>query len=210
LDDADGWSELLRPSSLSGIASVEIRQLDIPGPLVLIPERHRDERGFLSETHSDEWFRAHVAPVQFVQDNHSYSSRTGTVRGIHFQIPPYAQGKLVRVVRGAIWDVALDLRVGSPTFGRHVGVELSAENWDQLWIPAGFGHGFCTLAPDTEVLYKVSARYEPSCERAILWSDPDLGIAWPLGATVPTLSERDRRSARLRDLPAYFRFEHAT
>jgi dTDP-4-dehydrorhamnose 3,5-epimerase len=186
---------------------MEIQHLEIPGPVVLIPKKFKDARGFLSETYVDEWFRAHVAQAGFVQDNHSYSELTGTIRGIHFQIPPHAQGKLVRVVRGAIWDVVVDLRQGSPHFGRHVGIELSAANWKQLWIPIGFGHAFCALEPDSEIVYKVTARYDRGSERGIVWDDPDLAIAWPVAARVPVLAERDRNFPRLRDIPAYFHYQ---
>jgi dTDP-4-dehydrorhamnose 3,5-epimerase len=188
---------------------MDIRTLEIPGPVVVIPKKIQDERGFLSETYVDEWFRANAAQVRFEQDNHTHSVHAGTIRGIHFQAPPHAQGKLVRVIRGAVWDVAVDLRRGSPTFGRHVGVELSAENWHQLWIPLGFGHAFCTLEPHSEVLYKVTARYHPSSDHGIRWNDPDLDIRWPLNSRTPVLSERDRSHGRLRDMPAYFRYDPA-
>src|SRR5215510_8155424 len=146
---------------------MDIRKLQIPGPVVIVPRKFGDERGFLSETYSDDAFRTNVAKVCFVQENHSYSEHAGTIRGIHFQGPPHAQGKLVRVVRGAIFDVAVDLRSGSPTFGRHTAVELSAANFSQIWIPEGFGHGLCTLEPDTEVVYKLTAPYHPESERGI-------------------------------------------
>ena len=140
-------------------------------------------------------------PADFVQDNHSFSSAKGVVRGLHFQIKPHAQGKLVRVARGAIFDVALDIRGGSPTFGRHVSTILSAENWAQIWIPEGFAHGFCTLEPNTEVLYKTTAYYSPECSRGIKWDDPALGIAWPADPDDVVLSDADRNFPRLADLP---------
>ncbi|MCC6889562.1 MAG: dTDP-4-dehydrorhamnose 3,5-epimerase [Hyphomicrobiales bacterium] len=183
---------------------MDVRTLPIPGPVVIVPRKFTDARGFLSETFSAQAFCSRVAPVPFVQENHSYSQAAGTIRGIHFQIPPHAQGKLIRVVRGAIFDVALDLRADSPHFGKHVGVELSAANWAQLWVPAGFGHGFCTIAPDTEVLYKLTAPYHPESERGIAWDDPDLAIAWPLAEREPSLSERDRRHPRLAEQTTYF------
>jgi dTDP-4-dehydrorhamnose 3,5-epimerase len=158
-------------------------------------------------TYVDDWFSANVARGRFVQDNHSFSKLAGTLRGIHFQLPPHAQGKLVRVTRGAIWDVAIDLRTGSPTFGRHVGIELSAANWQQLWIPVGFGHAFCTIEPGSEVFYKVTAHYQPDSERGIAWDDPDLGIDWPVEASRAILSDRDRRYARLKDCPPFFHYE---
>jgi dTDP-4-dehydrorhamnose 3,5-epimerase len=183
---------------------MDLRKLQIPGPMIIAPRKFSDERGFLSETYNEDAFCTHVAPVRFVQENHSYSEHAGTIRGIHFQAPPHAQGKLVRVMRGAVFDVMVDLRSGSPTFGRCVSVELSAANWSQLWVPTGFGHGFCTLEPHTEVVYKLTARYHPESERGIAWDDPDLAIAWPLGQREPLLSERDRRHPRLADSPRYF------
>ena len=183
---------------------MDIRTLQIPGPLVIVPRKFSDARGFLSETYIEEVFSAKVAPVRFVQENHTYTEQAGTIRGIHFQVPPHAQGKLVRVVRGAIFDVAVDLHAGSPHFGRYAAVALSAAGWDQLWIPEGFGHGFCTLEPDTEVVYKMTARYRPDSERGIAWDDPDLAIAWPLGQRAPVLSDRDRRHPRFADMPKYF------
>jgi dTDP-4-dehydrorhamnose 3,5-epimerase len=189
------------------IAGMEIRYLDVPGPVVIIPKKFQDDRGFLSETYVDPWFRHSIEETSFVQDNHSYSAQAGTIRGIHFQIPPHGQGKLVRVLRGAILDVAIDLRQGSPHFGRHVSAKLSAENWNQLWIPVGFGHGFCTLERDTEVLYKVTSRYHPSSERGIRWDDPDLAIDWGVGPGPVTVTQRDQQFPFLKDTPAYFRYE---
>jgi dTDP-4-dehydrorhamnose 3,5-epimerase len=183
---------------------MDIRPLQIPGPVVLVPRKFTDVRGFLSETYSDAAFAAKVAPVRFVQENHTYSEHAGTVRGIHFQVPPHAQGKLVRVVRGAIFDVIVDLRAASPHFGRHVVVELSAAGWTQLWVPEGFGHGICTLEPHTEIIYKVTTPYHPASERGIAWNDPDLAIAWPVGPPEPVLSDRDRCHPRLAEAPAYF------
>jgi dTDP-4-dehydrorhamnose 3,5-epimerase len=183
---------------------MDIRTFEIPGPVVIVPRKFGDARGFLSETYSEEAFSAKVAPVRFVQENHSYSEQAGTIRGIHLQVPPHGQGKLVRVVRGAIFDIALDLRTGSPTFGRHVAAKLSAANWNQLWVPEGFGHGFCTLEQHTEVVYKLTAPYRPDSDRGIAWNDPDLAIDWPLGQREPQLSDRDRQHPRLAEAPAYF------
>ena len=183
---------------------MDIRTLQIPGPVVIVPRKFSDTRGFLSETFNGEVFSANVAEAHFVQENHSYSEHAGTIRGIHFQVPPHAQGKLVRVVRGAVFDVAVDLRSGSPHFGRHASAELSAANWNQLWIPIGFGHGFCTLEPHTEVVYKLTGPYRPDSERGIVWDDPDLAIRWPLGAPEPKLSDRDRQHSRFAETPAYF------
>jgi dTDP-4-dehydrorhamnose 3,5-epimerase len=183
---------------------MEIWTLQVPGPVAIAPRKLSDCRGYLSETYSAEQFGANVAPADFVQENHSYSIHAGTIRGIHFQVPPHPQGKLVRVVRGAVLDVVVDLRSDSPHFGRHATIELSATNWTQLWIPIGFGHGVCTLEPHTEVVYKMTAQYSPDSERGIAWDDPDLAIAWPLGHRPPTLSERDRQHPRLAELPKYF------
>jgi dTDP-4-dehydrorhamnose 3,5-epimerase len=183
---------------------MDIRKLQIPGPVVVVPRKFGDERGFLSEIYSDDAFGANVAQVRFVQENHSYSEHAGTIRGIHFQVPPHAQGKLVRVVRGAAFDVAIDLRAGSPTFGRCATVELSAANWNQMWIPAGFGHGLCTLEPHTEVVYKLTAPYHRESERGIAWNDPGLAIDWPLGQREPHLSDRDRQHPSLAEAAAYF------
>jgi dTDP-4-dehydrorhamnose 3,5-epimerase len=127
-----------------------------------------------------------------VQDNHSVSVRAGTIRGLHCQLAPSVQGKLVRVVRGAVWDVAVDIRVGSPTFGQYAAATLSAENWSQLWIPGGFLHGFCTLEPDTEVIYKVTAPYDRAAERAVIWNDPGLALPWPVAPDAAVLSDKDQ------------------
>lgn len=183
---------------------MEIERLAIPDVLLLKPRRHGDERGFFSETYSRRALAEAGVRIDFVQDNHAYSAARGTLRGIHFQAPPHAQAKLIRVVRGAILDVAVDLRHGSPTYGRHVAVEISASAWNQILIPAGFGHGLCTLADDTEVLYKVSDFYAPGHDFGVLWNDPDLGIAWPVAAPEAILSDKDRRQPRLRDLPVHF------
>ena len=157
-----------------------VQPLEIPDVKLITPQRFYDERGFFSETYNRQRLAEFGIEADFVQDNHSFSSAKGVVRGLHFQVSPHAQGKLVRVTRGAIFDVALDIRRGSPTYGRHVSTVLSAENWAQLWIPVGFAHGFCTLEPNTEVLYKTTAYYAPECSRGIKWDDPALGIAWPV------------------------------
>jgi dTDP-4-dehydrorhamnose 3,5-epimerase len=142
-----------------------------------------------------------------VQDNHSLSVQTGTIRGLHCQIAPSVQGKLVRCVRGAIWDVAVDIRQGSPTFGFHVAETLSADNWAQLWIPGGFLHGFCTLEPDTEVIYKVTAPYDKAAERAVIWNDPTLALPWPVTPEQAVLSDKDQTLPRLTDGIDWFRYE---
>jgi dTDP-4-dehydrorhamnose 3,5-epimerase len=166
--------------------------------------RFGDHRGFFLETYSQRDFAALGLADVFVQDNHSLSAVAGTVRGLHFQLPPRAQAKLVRVLRGAILDVAVDIRRASPSYGQHVAVELSAENALQLYVPVGFAHGFCTLQPDTEVAYKVTDTYAPDCDRGIAWNDPDLALPWPFDAAAVQLSDKDRRAPRLRDLPAAF------
>ena len=175
------------------------------GDVILVrTSRHGDDRGWFSETWSRARFSAAGIECDFVQDNHSRSEAAGVVRGLHFQRPPYAQAKLVRCVRGAILDVMVDLRAGSPTFGMHHAVELSAESGDQLFVPPCFAHGFVTLQPGTEVIYKVSAPYAPSHEAGLAWDDPDLNIGWPVVAAEAVLTDRDRRWPRLRDLETSF------
>jgi len=172
---------------------MEIERAGIADVLIIGPKKHGDARGFLSETFKASALKAFGVDCDWVQDNHSLSARRGVVRGLHFQAPPHAQAKIVRVTRGAIFDVAVDLRKGSASYGRHVGVELSAENWRQLYLPPGFAHGFCTLSADTEVLYRASAEYAPHAEYGLAWDDPALGIEWPIGADEAQLSERDLR-----------------
>jgi dTDP-4-dehydrorhamnose 3,5-epimerase len=188
---------------------IDVQALAIPEVKLVSPPIFRDGRGFFSETYNREAFTAAGIGATFVQDNHSLSRARGVVRGLHFQSAPHAQAKLVRVVRGAILDVAVDIRRGSPTYGRHVAVTLSAENWAQLWVPEGFAHGFCTLEPDTEVVYKVTDVYAPECDKGLAFDDPALGIPWPVSAAEAVLSDKDRRHPRLRDLPAYFTYASA-
>lgn len=165
----------------------------IPAVKVLVPKKFGDHRGFFSETYSRQAFEALGVRAEFVQDNHSLSAEAGVVRGLHYQLPPAAQDKLLRVVRGAVLDVAVDVRRSSPTFGRHVAEVLSAENWRQIYIPAGFAHGFRTLEPDTEVIYKVTNFYSPEHDRGIRWNDPALGIDWGIAEDQAILSYRDRK-----------------
>ena len=182
-------------------------RLSIPDVILIAPARYGDDRGFFSETYSAKALSEAGITATFVQDNQSLSRQKGVVRGLHFQSPPHAQGKLVRVVRGSILDVAVDIRKGSPSFGRHVAVELSVENWRQLWVPAGFAHGFCTLEENTEVFYKVTDYYAPECDKGIRWDDPQIGIAWPVGAESVVLSDKDRRLPSLADSPSFFTYE---
>lgn len=179
-----------------------VEPLDLPGLTLITPPRFGDDRGWFSETWNAGKLAAAGIDCAFVQDNHSLSRPAGTLRGLHCQTPPFAQAKLVRCVRGAIWDVAVDIRAGSPTFGQWRGVRLDPETGAQLLVPRGFLHGFLTLEPDTEVLYKVDAGYSRDCDRSVAWDDPDLGVAWPLdqaGVSAPVLSDKDAGAPRLRD-----------
>lgn len=170
---------------------MNVERLAIPDVLLLTPPRFGDSRGFFSETWNQRRFASLGIEGPFLQDNHAFSSERHVVRGLHLQIGPNAQGKLVRVVRGAIWDVAVDVRRGSPTYGKHVGAVISADNWSQIWVPAGFLHGYCTLEPNTEVIYKVTGEYDKPAERGVIWNDPDLDIPWPVPAGLAILSEKD-------------------
>lgn len=183
---------------------IEVELTEIPDVKLLAPRRIGDDRGFFSEVYNKLRLADCGITCDFVQDNHSRSALTGTIRGLHFQAAPSAQAKLIRVARGSILDVAVDIRRASPTYGKHVAVALSAENWRQLFIPAGFAHGFCTLEPDCEVIYKVDAYYDPAVDFGLAYNDPDLGIAWPVASGSATLSDKDRNLPKLRDLPDYF------
>lgn len=176
----------------------------IPDVKLISPKKLGDHRGFFSEVYNRESFAGAGIALDFVQDNHSLSAAVGTLRGLHFQSAPFAQDKLVRVVKGRILDVAVDIRAGSPSFGRHVAVELSAENWRQLLVPVGFAHGFVTLEPDTEVLYKVSALYGPQNDHGLAFDDPALDINWRIPHDQLVLSDKDRKHPRLADMPRYF------
>jgi dTDP-4-dehydrorhamnose 3,5-epimerase len=173
----------------------------LPDVKIIIPKKFGDHRGFFSEVFRKDAFAAAGIDCEFVQDNHSLSAAPGVVRGLHWQVGATAQHKLVRVLHGAILDVAVDLRQSSATFGRHVVVELSAQNWRQLFVPVGFAHGFVTRAPNTEVVYKVSTYYSPADERGLRWNDPALGINWGVREADATLSDRDRGHPLFADLP---------
>lgn len=177
---------------------------DIPGLVVVEPPRHGDARGFFSETYNRAAFAARGIDVEFVQDNHSLSAAAGVLRGLHFQTPPYAQDKLVRVTRGRVLDVVVDIRRGSPTWGDHAAIELSAENWRQLYVPAGFAHGFLTLEPGCEVLYKVTAYYAPTCDRCLLWSDPALDVDWGVAHGEAIVSVKDAAGVPLATIDSPF------
>lgn len=176
----------------------------IPGVLIVTPKKFGDERGFFSETFRASALAAHGVAHSWAQDNHSMSGKRGVIRGLHFQSPPRAQAKLLRVVRGAILDVVVDIRKGSATYGKHVAVELSEENWTQLYAPVGMAHGFCTLTDRAEVLYKTSDEYAPETEGGLLWSDPALGIDWPVSANEATVNSRDASWPELRGLSSPF------
>lgn len=171
---------------------MQIDETPLSGVLILTPRRFGDARGWFSEVWNQQTLAAAGIHTVFVQDNHSYSRDVGTVRGLHFQSPPHAQAKLVRCGRGCVFDVAVDIRVGSPTFGKWFGIELSAENGRQLLIPAGFLHGFVTRAPDSELLYKCSDIYAPACDGAVRFDDPDLRIDWGIDPATAILSDKDR------------------
>ena len=193
---------------LLGAAGVmQITETEIAEVKILKPIRYTDERGFFSEVFKESVLQKNGIDVHFVQENHSLSGSKSVVRGLHFQIPPFAQAKLLRVVVGSIFDVAVDIRWDSPSFGRHVGVMLSAREWNQIFIPEGFAHGYCTLEPDTEVIYKVNRYYSAEHDRGLLWNDPSLGIAWPFKLSEVLLSDKDRKHPVLADLPRYFRYE---
>jgi dTDP-4-dehydrorhamnose 3,5-epimerase len=181
---------------------MEFIRTDLAGVILVKPDVHGDSRGFFLECYSRERFAEGGITVTFAQDNHSLSAQKGVLRGLHFQTPPFTQCKLLRVTRGAIWDVAVDLRKSSPTFGKWRGFDLSADNFAMLYVPAGFAHGFCTLAEHTEVIYKVDKRYSPAHDSGIRWDDPDLAIDWPVRD--PVLSAKDAKLPYLKNFPSPF------
>lgn len=186
---------------------MQIEKTSLPGVLILTPRRFADERGFFCETWNRQTLRQHGIDIDFVQDNQSLSRPVGTIRGLHMQAPPHAQDKLVRCGAGSVLDIAVDVRVGSPTFGRWLGVELSAQNGRQLFIPKGFLHGFVTREPDTEFLYKCSDLYAADCEVAVRFDDPDLAIDWGVDPDRAVLSDKDRRAQPFAAFNSPFRFE---
>ena len=179
---------------------------DISGPVLIVPERHGDNRGYFCETwNKDDWLAADLPDLHWMQDNEARSEKAGTLRGLHFQAPPFAQAKLVRAVCGEIYDVAVDIRTGSPTYGKYVGVNLSAERGDQLLVPVGFAHGYQTVTEDALVSYKCNAAYNPDTEDGVLWSDPDIAIDWPI-MTSPHLSTKDKVLKALSQLSSPFEY----
>jgi dTDP-4-dehydrorhamnose 3,5-epimerase len=188
---------------------MELTMLAIPEVKLIAPKIFRDGRGFFSETYNRRALDDANISANFVQDNHSLSVERGVIRGLHFQSPPHAQDKLVRVTRGSIFDVAVDIRKGSPTFGKHIAVILNVENWQQLWVPKGFAHGFCTLEPNTEVIYKVTDYFDAKRDKGLAWDDPELGIEWPVKPEEIILSDKDKVQPRLSDLPDYFHYDQS-
>ncbi|MGD9861972.1 MAG: dTDP-4-dehydrorhamnose 3,5-epimerase [Pseudodonghicola sp.] len=182
---------------------MQVEPTALAGVLVIVPKRFGDARGFFSETWNRQALAQHGIDLDFVQDNHSFSATRGTVRGLHFQAPPQAQDKLIRCSRGAIWDVAVDIRKGSPTYGKWVGVELSAENGKQLLVPKGFLHGFATLTDDCEVQYKCTDYYAPDCDGGVRFDDPDIGIDWRLTGPA-VLSDKDAAAPAFADFDSPF------
>ena len=186
---------------------MEFHGFDIAGPLRIEPDKFVDHRGYFCELFRLSEFAKYARTAEFVQENQSLSVKPGTIRGIHFQSDPAAQGKLVRCLAGKILDFAVDLRRGSPTFGRWISCVLSPEEANQLWIPVGFGHGFCTLEPNSIISYRVTDYYSPEHDKGVAWDDPEIGIEWPDVADPETLSAKDRNQPRLSELPAYFTTE---
>jgi len=191
---------------MSGIA-VKVQDTRLPGLKIITPERFGDARGFFSESYHRAGLAEHGITCEFVQDNHSISAQVGTVRGLHFQAPPHAQAKLIRCGRGRLFDVAVDIRAGSPTFGQWDGIELSFENGRQLFVPKGFLHGIVTLEPDTEIIYKCSDYYAPKCDRAVRYDDPAIGIDWGVDTSVVVISDRDAAAPLLADLDNPFVYD---
>jgi dTDP-4-dehydrorhamnose 3,5-epimerase len=182
---------------------MQIRALELDGVFEISPRKFGDDRGFFSETYNVKSYAEAGIDLTFIQDNHSYSAAKGVVRGLHYQLPPFAQDKLVRVTRGAILDVAVDIRKSSPNFGKWVALEVSAEKWNQILVPKGFAHGFITLIENTEVIYKVTDYYAPDHDRSIRFDDPAIGIRWPVPASGVQLSDKDQKAPRLADAETF-------
>jgi dTDP-4-dehydrorhamnose 3,5-epimerase len=187
---------------------MDVKALSLPGLMLLKPRRFPDARGYFVETYNARTFERAGITFKFVQDNQSFSASTGTVRALHFQLPPAAQTKLVWPLQGRIFDVAVDIRLGSPTYGRWEGITLDAESGEQLLVPRGFAHGFCTLAPDTAVAYKVDDFYAPATESGFIWNDPDLAVDWPIAGEA-VLSDKDQKLGRFRDFKSPFVYQGA-
>jgi dTDP-4-dehydrorhamnose 3,5-epimerase len=186
---------------------MDFRNLDLPGLVLLRPTRFTDARGYFTETYNRQTFADAGVVTEFVQDNQSLSVKRGTVRGLHFQLPPAPQAKLVRVLRGSIFDVAVDLRTGSPGYGRWAGETLTADGGEQLFVPRGFAHGFCTLEPDTIVAYKVDGAYAAKSDSGLIWDDPALAIDWPVAPQDALLSDKDLKLGRFADFASPFSYE---
>ena len=186
---------------------MDVKNLRLPGVILVEPRRFSDARGYFSETYNEKTFRAAGITANFVQDNQSLSTQRGTIRGLHFQLPPAPQAKLVRVLRGSVYDVAVDLRVGSPTYGRWDGATLTAEGGEQIFVPRGFAHAFCTLEPDTVVAYKVDEFYTPASDSGLIWNDPTLAIEWPVAVNDVVLSDKDQKLGRFADFASPFVYE---
>ncbi len=180
---------------------------NLPDVTIIEPKRHKDTRGFFSEVWNARDFAAIGVDAAFVQHNHARSEVAGTLRGFHYQAPPHAQGKLVRVIQGEIFDVVVDIRRGSPTFGRWASIELSAENWRQIWVPEGFAHAYYTCVPGTEVIYSTTRYYAPEHEFGLAWDDPELSVSWPFDKHAVVLSERDRHWPKLAELQTHFGYD---
>jgi len=186
---------------------MQVQATEIPGVLLLVPRYFNDARGYFVETYNARAARDAGLMAEFVQDNQALSLRRGTVRALHFQAPPKVQAKLVRVLRGSVYDVAVDLRAGSPSYGRWMAATLTAKGGEQLFVPGGFAHGYCTLEDDTEVAYKVDDYYAPDCERGIAWNDPTLNIVWPVSPADAVLSDKDGELPRFADFSSPFRYD---
>jgi dTDP-4-dehydrorhamnose 3,5-epimerase len=191
------------------VEGLEVRSLEIPEIKVLRADRRVDGRGYVVSTYSRQGLEDTGVTFEIEHENHCWSARAGTIRGFHYQLPPFGQPKLIRVTRGRIFDVNVDLRRGSPTFGRHVSVELDPEGWSQILVPEGFAHCYCTLTDDVEVIFKLGQAYAPSYARGLRWNDPDLGVEWPIGANEAIVLPRDLDRPRFRDLTELFPYAPA-